>query len=319
MRKIENINTFKYVLFGLYENEIEIEEFLEKYNFSTEFIPKFSFYRIILNLKKFKNSQMFHFLSYILLIREIFCKFKGIKEKKENPLFLIRVDDFPHWEFDNEKFKKFNDILEKYEIPYLCGIVPKLSLDRKNPLNTKYKILEKEDIKIINHPLIEIGMHGYTHQTVTFGKNKEFAGIDEKEAEEKIINGLKIFKSLELYPIAFIPPFDEIDLISYKIISKYFKIITGGPSSTKNLGYKVTPCFFENSIYVTTYRPLCNSCFEIYKFLKENEIKIKIIIPIVIHWANEAKNNYEYLNELLKLIKGNAIKWKDLLIINNII
>jgi len=315
MEKTEKVKTLKYVLFGLYENEKDIEEFLKNYNFSSEFISNFSFYRFILNLKKYKNLQMNYFLSYIFFIRDKFCEFKGIEEKKEKPLFLIRIDDFPHWELDNQEFKKFNEIMEKFEIPYLCGIIPKLSLNRKNPLNTKFRILVKEDIEIIKHPLIEIGMHGYTHQTIKYGKSKEFAGIDEKKAEEKIMNGLKTFKNFELEPIAFIPPFDEIDLPSYKIISKYFKIITGGPSSTKNLGYKVSPCFFENSIYVASYRPLCNSCFEIYKFLKENEIERKIILPIVIHWANEAKNNYEYLKELLKIIKGNVIRWKDLLLI----
>jgi hypothetical protein len=80
------------------------------------------------------------------------------------------------------------------------------------------------------------------------------------------------------------------------------------------LDIKFLHVFFENSIYVASYRPLCNSCSEIYKFLKENEIERKIILPIVIHWANEAKNNYEYLKELLKIIKGNVIRWKDLLI-----
>jgi len=141
----------------------------------------------------------------------------------------------------------------------------------------------------------------------------EFAGIDEKTAEEKIINSLNIFKIFNLNPCAFIPPFDEIDYISYKALSKYFKIITGGPSSTKNFGYKVSPCFFKNAIYVPSYRPLCNSCFEIYNFLKRKEIKGKIILPVVIHWANESKNNYRYLIELLKIIKGNVIKWKNLL------
>ena len=140
-------------------------------------------------------------------------------------------------------------------------------------------------------------------------------GVKEKLVEDRIISGLHIFKKYGLSPIAFIPPFDEIDLISYKIASRYFKIITGGPSSTKNIGYKVSPCFYKNTIYVPSYRPLCNNCFEILNFLKHKEIKRKIILPIVIHWANETKNGFKYLIEVLKLIKENVIKWKELLII----
>ena len=45
--------------------------------------------------------------------------------------------------------------MEKFETPYLCGVISKLSMDRKNPLNTKFRILVKEYIEIIKHPLIE--------------------------------------------------------------------------------------------------------------------------------------------------------------------
>ena len=88
MEKTEKVKTLKYVLFCLYENEKDIEEFLKNYNFSSEFISNFSFYRFILNFKKHKNLQMNYFLSYyIFFIRDKFCEFKGIEEKKRNHYF----------------------------------------------------------------------------------------------------------------------------------------------------------------------------------------------------------------------------------------
>lgn len=312
MKKNEKLYTLKLILIGLYKDEIEIKEFLKRYKFSINFISNFSIKRILFNSKKYKNLQMVYFLNFIYKIRKNFCEFKDIKEIDTSPLFLIRVDDFPHWEATTDDFRRFNEIMEKFEIHYLLGVTPNLSLERHNPNNKKFKTLDGKDIEFIKNPLIEIGMHGFNHQTNTYGKSREFVGIRNDEVLEKIENGLNIFKNFNIKPIAFIPPFDEIDNTSYKIIAKYFKIITGGPATTKYFGYKISPCYFRNSIYVPSYRPLCNRCSEILNFFKSTSIKGKIILPIVIHWANEKNNNYRDLIKLAEISKNNTIQWKNL-------
>ena len=316
MREREKFYTVKYALHGLYKNEEEIEKFLKNRYFSLDFIPFFSIWRVLFNLKKYKTLQVSRLINYIFHIRDSFCEFKGIKEKEESPLFLIRVDDFPHWEKTLDDFKKFHNIMEKYKTPYLLGVTPCLSSDRHNPFNTEFRRLSQDEAELIKHPLIEVAMHGFSHQTNNYKKNMEFVGIKKEEVIEKIEKGLGIFNEYGIRPIAFIPPFDEIDMTSYRILSRYFKIITGGPASAKYLGYKVSPSLFRGAIYVPSYRPLCNNCLEIYKFLNNMGIKRRVILSLVIHWASETKNNYKHLEELLEMLKGSVMKWSDLLILN---
>jgi len=316
MRKREKFYTVKYVLHGLYKNEEEIEKFLKTFYFSLNFVHNFSMLRLLFNLKKYKNMQMGFFMDYIFAIRDRFCKVKGIVEQETFPLFLIRVDDFPHWERTLDDFKKFHNIMEKYKTPYLLGVTPYLSSDRDNPFNTEFKRLSQDEAQLIKHPLIEVAMHGFSHQTNSNKKNMEFAGMKKEKVIEKIEKGLGIFNEYGIRPIAFIPPFDEIDITSYRILSKYFKIITGGPASAKYLGYKVSPSLFRGAIYVPSYRPLCNNCLEIYKFLNNMGIKKKVILPLVIHWASETKNNYKHLEELLEMLEGSVMKWSNLLVLN---
>jgi len=309
----ENFYTLRYTLYGLYREESEIEKFLSKYRFSIDFISPLSPWKLLYNLKKYKTLQLPHLLNYIFSVRDRFCEFKGIKETEGEPLFLIRIDDFPHWNKTLNDFKKFHHIMEEFKTPYLLGVTPYLSLNRHNPFNTNFKILQPEEAETIKHPLIEIAMHGLTHQTNNIRKNMEFAGLKEKEVSTKIEKGLEILRKSGITPRAFIPPFDEIDITSYGVISKYFRIITGGPASAKYLGYKVSPSFFKDAVYVPSYRPLYSTCQRAADFIKQHNIRRPVILLIVIHWANEEKEEYYHLKELLKVIKGNIFNWNDLL------
>ncbi len=309
----EKIHTLKYVLRGLYKSDSEIKEFLKTFHFSLNFIPCFSRWRFLYNLKKYKTLQLKHHISYVFAVRDRFCEFKGIKEKEGHPSFLIRIDDFPHWERTLEDFKRFHQVMEEFDIPYLLGVTPCLSLDRHNPFNTDFKKIDFREAEIIKHPLIEIAMHGFSHQTNNTKKNSEFTGLREKEVTEKIEKGLEIFSRFDIKPIAFIPPFDEIDMTSYKVLSRYFKIITGGPDSAKNIGYKLSPSFFKGAVYVPYYRPSGSIAF-LKKFLKDTPIRREIILPIVIHWANESANRYKDLTELMRIIKSNTLRFKEIIV-----
>ncbi|NLG12119.1 MAG: DUF2334 domain-containing protein [Elusimicrobia bacterium] len=314
----EKTYTLKYLLQGLYKNDREIEDFLKVSRFSLDFISPVSPWYLLYNLKKYKTFQYYHHLQYVSSVRDTFCKFKGIQEKKGRPLFLIRVDDFPHWEKTLDDFKKFHNIMEEYEAPYLLGVTPSLSLNRHNPLNKNFRLLNDNDVKLIKHPLIEIALHGFSHQTNNSKKNMEFAGLSKEQAKEKIEKGLAIFKEFDIKSSAFIPPFDRIDRASYKVLTEYFKIITGGPESARYLGHKVSPSFFKGALYIPAYRPLSSyqNCKGLVNAIKEHNmlyIRRTTILPLVIHWANETKDNYASLKELLEIIKGNVMQWKDLL------
>ena len=254
---------------------------------------------------------MEYYLEYVFKIRNRFCDFNGIKEREGHPMFLIRVDDFPHWERTLDDFKRFHSIMEKFNAPYLLGVIPCMSIDIYNPFNNYFNRLDREQAQLIKHPLIEVAMHGFSHQTNSPGEKREFAGIKKEEVIEKIEKGLGIFNEYGIRPAAFIPPFDRIDMTFYEVIAGYFKIITGGRASVKNMGYKLSPVLLKDALYVPSYRPLYSTCYRIVNFLKQKNINREILLPIVIHWADEP--DYTSLTELLNMVKGYVLNWKILL------
>ena len=139
-------------------------------------------------------------------------------------MIIIRLDDAATY-MDIDKWKRVEDILDKYGVKPLVGVVP----DIKDP-----KMIEvyKEDknfwkkVKLWKEKEWVIAMHGYDHLYIssTGGLNpkcsvSEFAGVPLDIQESKIRKGIKIFNSHDVKPKVFFAPshtFDENTLIAIK-------------------------------------------------------------------------------------------------------
>lgn len=139
-------------------------------------------------------------------------------------MIIIRLDDAATY-MDIERWKRVEDILDKYGVKPLIGVVP----DIKDP-----KMIEvyKEDknfwkkVKQWENKEWIIAMHGYDHLYISSngGLNpkcsvSEFAGVPLDIQESKIRRGIKIFNSHDIRPKVFFAPshtFDENTLMAIK-------------------------------------------------------------------------------------------------------
>ena len=132
--------------------------------------------------------------------------------------YLIRLDDACPY-MDCKKWQRMEEILDKYGIKPMVGIIP----DNADPQT----MIEQEDLDFWRKAKgwegkgWTIALHGYNHVCISeegmkginpFWKRSEFAGVDLELQREKIRNGIMILKKHGLSPRYFFAPshtFDE--------------------------------------------------------------------------------------------------------------
>jgi hypothetical protein len=231
----------------------------------------------------------------------------------EKPMFLVRVDDFPRWDRNTAEFMQFHKILAENEIPYLLGVIPFPSL---NPLVSGFQenhVIEDSDIDVLRQITkqgVEVAMHGVTHQTTNSTRPSEIVGVKKEELEEKIKKGKNKLDSEKLQTDFFIPPFNTFDIPSIEIISKYFKVICGGPESVLYVGLRISPSYLRDTLYIPSYYPSYGRTEEILPFINNvKNIGDGVVIPLTLHWAWEAKSKFINLEKFCKAIHGQTLSW----------
>jgi hypothetical protein len=255
-------------------------------------------------------DQYTFILDKLLNLRKIFKREKGIVFNGK-PVYLVRVDDFPRWDLDLELFIKFHTVMEKYNIPYLLGVTPFISLNPVDPKNKEFRSLTREEIDILRSPIIAVGLHGFTHQTLSRKSRTEFQGLSSESVESRIQKALGMLSENDLNSAVFIPPFNTLDMRSYVTIRKHFKMITGGPESVRNFGLRVSPCVFNDSIYVPSYKPLYNKAALIDNYISKLAVADNVTLPLTLHWAWEVPDGFASLEMLCKRIKGHVVDWNE--------
>jgi hypothetical protein len=255
-------------------------------------------------------------LSQVLHLRSIAKRALKV-EGTGIPKFLVRVDDYPRWDKTSDEFLQFHKIMHENEVPYLIGVTP---FPSRNPLDTKYQDLEEiknEDLKILaklQNSGVEIAMHGVTHQTVSSIRHSEIVGVNKKVLENRLSKGIEKLQSNNLGTEIFIPPFNTFDLNSVEILSKYFKVICGGPESVLYVGLKLSPSFIDKTLYLPSYYPAYGVAKDMISFVeKVKMLHDPVIVPLTLHWAWEANNDFSNIAALCKCIRGHVTSWKDYL------
>lgn len=139
--------------------------------------------------------------------------------------YLIRLDDACPY-MDSKKWQRMEDILDKYGVKPLVGIIPS-NADTQT-------MKEKEDPNFWNkaHTWEQkgwtIALHGFDHVCIStdgmkglnpFWKRSEFAGVALQEQKDKIRKGYDVLKSHGFVPNYFFAPshtFDENTLKALK-------------------------------------------------------------------------------------------------------
>ena len=138
--------------------------------------------------------------------------------------YILRLDDASDY-MDVEKWQRMEDILDRYGIKPLVGVIPD---NRDSSLTETYK----QDPEFWDKTArwkekgCELALHGCYHKYTTeegginpVNKRSEFAGVPLDKQKEMIRHGVDILKSHNIEPKVFFAPshtFDENTLIALK-------------------------------------------------------------------------------------------------------
>lgn len=151
--------------------------------------------------------------------------------------YILRLDDASEY-MDVDKWKRVEQIIDKYDIKPIFGIIP------HNMDDTMVSIYRKNDsFWELSHQWIKKGwipaMHGYEHKYVTkcgglnpVNDRSEFAGLSLEEQSEKIRKGWKILEEHNVYPKIFFAPSHTYDKNTLRAIRKEtpIRIISDTPA-----------------------------------------------------------------------------------------
>ena len=215
--------------------------------------------------------------------------------------YLLRLDDASDY-MDVEKWQRMENLLDKYGIKPLVGIIP----DNKDAsLIYNYK----QDLTFWNKVLSwknkgwELALHGCYHKYTTkegginpVNKRSEFAGVSLDEQRKMILHGIDILKQYGIVTNVFFAPshtFDKNTLIALKeesnirIISDtiandvYFEndfyFIPEQSGRVRNLPFKLcTFCYHPNTMSDKDFENLEIFLKKYYfKFVAVKEIELK--------------------------------------------
>ena len=142
--------------------------------------------------------------------------------------YLIRLDDACP-QMDHTKWQRMEDILDKYEIKPLVGIIPNNEDPATKPDPVDEGFWDKAHLWVQKG--WSIALHGYNHVCISEGgmkglnpmwKRSEFAGLPLESQRNKILKGITIFREHGLNPMYFFAPshtFDRATLEALKLES----------------------------------------------------------------------------------------------------
>ncbi|OGS06492.1 MAG: hypothetical protein A2270_07345 [Elusimicrobia bacterium RIFOXYA12_FULL_51_18] len=232
-----------------------------------------------------------------------------------NPVFILRVDDFPRWDIPSRDYRIFHNILKEWSIPYLLGVTPKLCEFPLDPDCCNFRSLNEDESAILNEVAesgAEFAVHGCTHKTIAALRHSEIVGIGPLALNRLIQMALFEFDKAGLVTNYFIPPFNSIDSQSFAELSKYFKVICGGPESIPEMGLTISPVIVNDTIFMPSYRPAYGRAFEVARFVEEiSNLAEPVIVPLTLHWAWERDNNFVDVKRLCSLLSGKVATWSS--------
>lgn len=130
--------------------------------------------------------------------------------------YLLRLDDACET-MDREKWSRVEDILDRYSIRPMVGVIP-ANKDKDQFLNTAdHDFWDK--VREWQSKGWGIALHGYDHCCTTndaginpLWDRSEFAGVSLSEQKQKIRKGVRIFRSHGINPKYFFAPSHTFDL-----------------------------------------------------------------------------------------------------------
>lgn len=213
--------------------------------------------------------------------------------------YLMRLDDASTYG-DKQKWKRIENLLDKYHVKPLVGIIP----DNQDP--AMLQVYQKDEqfwdkVAKWQSKGWNLALHGCYHRYVTdegginpINRRSEFAGVSYDEQCEKIRHGMQILLEHNIFPDIFFAPshtFDQNTLLALKKESNIriicdtiandvyyqdgFYFIPQQSGHVRNLPFAITTfCYHPNMMNEHAF-------YQLEKFINKNFLKFTNVTHIV--------------------------------------
>jgi glycosyltransferase involved in cell wall biosynthesis len=243
------------------------------------------------------------------------------------PRFLVRVDEFPHYQawdeparFGNGGFERFHTILTEAGVPYCIAVPPRVSRRPLDPHERASRLLddgERAALADVRADRVELALHGRDHRTrhASPRRRSELTGLDATATAALLDSALAELADAGLArPEVFVPPFNRFDAGQYDLLAERFAIVCSGPETLATMGFQPTPQWRDGALYLPSYWPLYGHAREVLpaatKLMATNKA---IWAPITLHWGWESDDGWTELEALVTQIAPSVAHWEQLL------
>ena len=263
---------------------------------------------MISNYSSYKKIYQILGLTLVLLLSSLV----GKSDQNDNKTITVvfRFDDYSARSNTDLEVKIIEAFHEK-AMSFTIGVIPYVSQDsffttelqNEIPLDSiKGKILRDAALA----GTVEIGIHGYSHQTIVEGGKSEFMGLDSEEQKFRMEKGKGLIEKLTGIEInTFIPPWNRYDLNTLKVAEitgfKYFSASTIGEMDlNSNLKFVPNTCSLDQLKYAVENarnskdnNPYIIVLFHSYDFIESNDKRGEFTLSSffdLLNWTAEQKD-----------------------------
>lgn len=240
------------------------------------------------------------------------------------PRFLVRVDEFPHYQawdepdrFGVSAFERFHEIMAGAGVPYLLAVLPRVSREPLSPTTSGSRPLEDAEVAMLGRLASErvaFGLHGRDHRTrfASPRRHSELCGLSLAETGRLLDDALAELARHELRPSVFVPPYNRFDARQLGQLAERFAVVCGGPESIGRMGFQRAPQWRGETVYLPSYMPFYGHAAEVLPAVERTlEQAAGLWLPVVLHWGWEARDGWRDLERLADRIAPYAARWED--------
>jgi peptidoglycan/xylan/chitin deacetylase (PgdA/CDA1 family) len=245
-------------------------------------------------------------------IRRLAATALRVTSGAEKCKFLLRVDDFPSPSLVSDEFLRFHEIAAEHGLPYLLAVTPFFGMDGGGGRN-----LSEREIHILRRCSsegAELALHGFSHRSRYRNYASELVSMPIGLLREELDRAETYLGSQELPTIGFVAPYNGYDPLTVAVLAERYPLLCGGPESVAALGYRAGPSFLMQSLYVPSYRGAYDiELRQLGRFDRLIEEGDGLIVPVTLHWANEASGGFRAFRAFCARLRGRTLRWSDLL------
>jgi len=240
------------------------------------------------------------------------------------PRFLIRVDEFPHYQawdepdrFGTAAFARFHEIMAGAGVPYLIAVLARVSRQPLSPAARGSRPLCDDELAMLARlagERVSFALHGRDHRSRFDSprRRSELCGLDPARTDELLADALAQLAGHGIDPHVFVPPYNRFDARQLPVLARRFAVVCGGPESIGTMGFHSTPQWRGECVYLPSYAPVYGPAAMVLPAIERAiEQASGMWVPVVLHWGWEQQAGWSALERLAQRIAPHAARWQD--------